>query len=349
MPVQVSSSRSSHDRERSANWPGRELAQVAEEPSGCVRIGLINNMAAAAFPATERQFISLLDSASEGIPIELSLYTVPGIPRTELNRRQGDSRYSSVETMWETRLDGLIVTGREPMTPDLRDEPYWESFTKVLEWARDNTHSTVWSCLAAHGAILHMDGIARRKSNVKHCGILECARVSDHLLTADTPQRFHIPHSRWNGVAEEELAARGYTVLARTADAGVDSFIKQENSLFVFFQGHPEYESDTLLREYRRDVGRYLRREADTYPSIPRTYFDRSAEGALIALREQAIACRNEEFVAHVAAALESIRIENTWSRTAACLYRNWLEYIRAKKIASQGEDPLNVECTASS
>ena len=55
-------------------------------------------------------------------------------------------------------------------------------------------------------------------------------------------------------------------MLTRTADAGVDTFIKQQKSLFVFFQGHPEYESDTLLREYRRDVGRYIKGETATYP-----------------------------------------------------------------------------------
>ena len=50
-------------------------------------------------------------------------------------------------------------------------------------------------------------------------------------------------------------------MLTRSADAGVDTFIKQRKKLFVFFQGHPEYESDTLLREYRRDMGRYFRGE----------------------------------------------------------------------------------------
>jgi homoserine O-succinyltransferase/O-acetyltransferase len=37
-------------------------------------------------------------------------------------------------------------------------------------------------------------------------------------------------------------------------------FVKYNRSLFVLLQGHPEYDSATLLREYRRDVGRFLRR-----------------------------------------------------------------------------------------
>ena len=35
------------------------------EPSGCIKIGLINNMSDEALKATERQFVSLLDAASE--------------------------------------------------------------------------------------------------------------------------------------------------------------------------------------------------------------------------------------------------------------------------------------------
>ena len=54
--------------------------------------------------------------------------------------------------------------------------------------------------------------------------------------------------------------------------------MKQRESLFVFFQGHPEYDAVTLLLEYRRDVGRYLRRERDTYPPMPQGYFDEETE-----------------------------------------------------------------------
>ena len=61
--------------------------------------------------------------------------------------------------------------------------------------------------------------------------------------------------------------------------------MKQQKTLFVFFQGHPEYESDTLLREYRRDIGRYFKGETDRYPSMPRSYFDCDTVNALTALR----------------------------------------------------------------
>jgi homoserine O-succinyltransferase len=338
MVVNIDSIRFRHDRSagsapslsRAAAW------QRPERMSQCVTIGLVNNMAGAAFKATERQFISLLDLASEGIPIHVSFYTLPGMSRAESGGHSFARHYASVEALRDTHLDGLIVTGREPKMANLRDEPYWESFTEVLEWARNNTYSTVWSCLAAHAAILHMDGIDRRKSETKNFGVFECAQVSEHHLMQGLSPRLHVPHSRWNGVVQKDLIDRGYGVLTRTADDGVDAFFKREESLFVFFQGHLEYESDTLMREYRRDVGRFVKGETSNHPLLPHGYFDRSTEKALMILRDKAIARRGTDLLTSVAAAMETTKIENTWQRSAVRIYRNWLEYICARKSESQ-------------
>jgi homoserine O-succinyltransferase len=132
-------------------------------------------------------------------------------------------------------------------------------------------------------------------------------------------------------------------VLTRTASSDVDTFAKEENSLFVFFQGHPEYDSDTLLREYRRDVGRYLRHESNTYPLVPHSYFDESTENALTGLREQAMSSRNEELFSDVGVALENARIKHTWRRTAERIYRNWLQHIGARRIHNQLDGDANV------
>ena len=64
-----------------------------------------------------------------------------------------------------------------------RTSHYWESLTRVLEWAERHTYSTILSCLAAHAGILHLDGIARRPLGDKRFGVYECVRVSDHPLT----------------------------------------------------------------------------------------------------------------------------------------------------------------------
>jgi len=296
-----------------------------------MHIGLINNMPDAALKATERQFRALLGTASNGFGVRLTLYSLPEVPRTEFGQHQV-SNYSSIDDLWDSRLDGLIVTGTEPRSPDLRDEPYWETLTKVLDWADGHTYSTICSCLAAHVALLYFDGIGRQALGDKRFGVFECARVSDHQLTAGAPARVPMPHSRWNEIPEDALTAAGYSVLTRSKDAGVDTFVKQKNSLFVFFQGHPEYEAHSLLLEYRRDIGRFLGGQRDTYPPMPQGYFDDDTVDALTALQERALSDRREELLSDFPTALAAEKVTNTWRSAARRLYRNWLRYIAAQK-----------------
>jgi len=299
-----------------------------------IEVGLVNNMPDAALQATERQFVALLGAAADGLTVRLTPYALPDIPRTDWGRDYVTRFYSPIEDLWDSHLEGLIVTGTEPRSPNLRDEPYWASLTRVLEWAEHNTHSAVWSCLATHAALLHLDGIDRRPLGEKRFGIFECDRVSDHPLTADAPARLRMPHSRWNEIPEDALTSCGYRVLTRSDAAGVDAFVKQRKSLFVFFQGHPEYEAHTLMLEYRRDIRRFLLRERDTYPAMPQGYFDDATVEALTALRERALADRREEVLADFPTALAAGTVTNTWRTTATRVYRNWLLYLTAQKGA---------------
>src|SRR5438876_2393789 len=312
---------------------GKSRIEFRESDPRCIDIGLINNMPDAALKATERQFRSLLRSAADSVIVRLTLYALPEVPRTEFGRRHVTGRfYSRIDDLWESHLDGLIMTGMEPRAANLKDEPYWGSLTRVLEWAEQNTYSTICSCLAAHAALLYLDGIGRQSLGDKRFGVFECARVSDHQLTAGAPSRVPMPHSRWNEIPEETLAASGYRVLTRSEDAGVDTFVKQRRSLFVFFQGHPEYESHSLLLEYRRDVGRFMRGERDSYPSMPLGYFDRNMVDALITLRKRALSDRREELFEDFPTALAAGKVTSPWRSTAVQLYRNWLSYISAEK-----------------
>jgi homoserine O-succinyltransferase len=173
------------------------MSDFRESDPSCIDIGLVNNMPDAALDATERQFRALLNAAADGLLVRLTLYTLPEVPRTEFGRAQV-SKYSRIDDLWDRHHDGLIVTGTEPLAADLKDEPFWGSLTQVLEWAEGHTHSTILSCLAAHAGILHIDGIVRRPLGDKRFGVFECARVADHPLTATTPSRLQMPHSRWN-------------------------------------------------------------------------------------------------------------------------------------------------------
>ena len=311
---------------------GARPARRAGRPEPELVIGLLNNMSVTALEATERQFTAMLNSASDGFSIHLKRYFFPEILQGDSAALYRDLGYESVESLWDSELDGLIVTGREPLTPSLRDEPYWNSFVRVLDWARNHACSTIWSCLAAHAAVLHMDGIQRVRSEQKHSGIFDCTRVSDHPIAAGVPDRFRLPHSRWNGLAEADLTRCGYEVITKTEQVGVDSFVKQERGLFLFFQGHPEYQSETLLLEYRRDVGRFLRGESASYPGVPRGYFGEEALRELAEIQRQAAKRPLEETLERLAAIFSATSRENGWHASASTIYRNWLERIASEK-----------------
>ncbi|HEX4032092.1 MAG TPA: homoserine O-succinyltransferase [Terracidiphilus sp.] len=315
-----------------------EPAERAGRQDKQLIIGLLNNMSA--IEATERQFTSLLESASHGFSILLKRYYMPEVAKSESAALYRGRHYESIESLWGSDLDGLIVTGREPLTSNLRDEPYWDSFVRVLEWARENTCSAIWSCLAAHAAVLHMDGIPRVRSEQKYSGIFDCTRVSDHPIAAKVPARVRLPHSRWNGLAEADLTRSGYDVITRADDAGVDCFIKQDRSLFVFFQGHPEYQSETLLLEYRRDVARFLRGDSVNYPGVPRGYFNDQALQELSEIQRQATGQPQEATLARLATVFSATSKENGWHTTASTFYRNWLEHISSEKQLREGIGP---------
>lgn len=336
MPVFLNPKHPGSERWSRLNWPRMQPRAIKKPRGTFLHIGLVNNMADAAMQATEHQFLTLLEAAAGNMPVQLTLFALPEVERKFDGQRRVDSFYFGIEQLWEQPPeqypDGLIVTGREPLTADLREEAYWPSFERLLLWTREHARSAVWSCLAAHAAVLALDGIERVRSQHKHFGIFTCEQTSPHALLGGAPANLRIPHSRWNGLSAGQLAAKGYQVLTRNCASGVDTFVKQDAGLFVFFQGHPEYESETLMREYRRDVGRYLRGEVETYPSLPVDYFDDQTERSLRETEAKVQASRHENLFGEVAAALESARILNTWRGAAALIYRNWLEHLCTQK-----------------
>jgi homoserine O-succinyltransferase/O-acetyltransferase len=311
-------------------YGGAQPAMFRESDAACLDIGLVNNMPDAALEATERQFLSLLDAAAEDVLVRLTLYSLPDVARTDAGRCRV-AGYADAVDLWNGRLDGLIVTGAEPLAADLTDEPYWDSLARTIEWAGHHTHSAIWSCLAAHAAVLHLDGIPRRRLNDKRFGVFECTRASDHPLTGGHTL-LRTPHSRWNDLSEEALVASGYRVLTRSNESGADAFVKEAKSLFLFFQGHPEYEADTLLREYRRDIGRFLRGERETYPSMPSGYFNLETARLLAALEERAQVDRREQVLAEFPTAPASSGLTRTWWAASTGIYRNWLHHLRSEK-----------------
>jgi homoserine O-succinyltransferase len=317
------------------------LIANGEPSANRIDVALINNMPDAALEDTESQFFELLNSGARDISVRLRLYSLPGIPRGDRGKEHLNRFYLDITDLLNRRFDGVIMTGTEPRQSCLREEPYWGVLSEVLDWAEHNTHSMLLSCLAAHAAVLHSDGIERHPIGEKKFGVFNEAKVFAHHLTNRTPDRMQFPHSRWNEVREDSLASCGYTVLTKSAEAGVNLFVKpKRKSLFVHFQGHPEYQAWTLLEEYRRDVKRFLRQERLTYPSLPHGYFDDAATKALKEFQETALAHRKEQLMATFPESVVASTASSAWHAAAICIYQNWLQWLICRKADASKHSP---------
>jgi homoserine O-succinyltransferase len=299
-------------------------------------IGLVNNMPDAALQATERQFMRLLEAAAGDNQIRFHCFSLPSIHRSQTAKGRLDQQYADIADLPRLDIDGLIVTGAEPNAATLQEEPFWHDLVDIIDWAKDHTRSTIWSCLAAHAAVLHLDGIERRLLATKCSGVYDCAKVTDHWLTEDMMSPLKIAHSRLNEVRGSDLVAKGYRLLTQAPDAGVDIFSKQLRSHFVFFQGHPEYDALSLQREYLRDITRYLGGERETYPAFPAGYFDVWTEKKLASFQKRASAERKLPLSVELPGLI--LRPDLATGAAATAMFRNWLRYLSGV-ATGQGEE----------
>ena len=299
-------------------------------------IGLINNMPDTALKATERQFMRLLRQAAGDVRIDFHCFSLASVSRSESVQGRIDGQYTDIAEIDQLHIDGLIVTGAEPHTEDMNDEPYWRDLTDIIDWAKDNTRSTIWSCLAAHAAVQYLDGIERKRLETKCSGIYDCVSTSSHWLTAGLPSPFKIAHSRLNELHTDELRVKGYDLLSVSPKGGIDSFVKDFGSQFIFFQGHPEYEALSLEREYLRDIARFLSGERDRYPGVPARYFDTETEQRLLAFAARAQSERRSSLSTEIPE--RTLRDDIATGAAATIMFRNWIGFLSAHARAVSPE-----------
>jgi homoserine O-succinyltransferase len=317
------------------------LAPHRGAPAPQILIGLVNNMPDAALRSTENQFAGLLEEASGRQTVRLRYTSLPDLPRSQEALEHIRASYWPLEELLAGAPDALIVTGTEPRAPRLTEEPYWQRFVDLLAFAREHTVASIWSCLAAHAAVLHLDGIERCRLAEKRCGVYPHRILKGHALLQGVSSPLPMPHSRWNELPPGALRAAGYTLLSWSDETGADGFVREERSLLLFFQGHPEYEDTTLLKEYRRDVGRYLTAQQPHYPTLPRGYLSADATSRLTQFQEQALASRDAALMERFPFAAIAAGLKNSWRASAVAMYRNWLSFIAVGRAAGSGIEPV--------
>jgi homoserine O-succinyltransferase len=301
-----------------------------------VAIGLINNMGDEALKSTERQFGSLVSEAAGDVDVSLRIFALKSTRRSSRALDYINARYEPASAAMDGDLDGLIITGAQPQADRLTDEPYWEELAELIDWAKLHTTSTILSCLAAHAGVLHLDGVERRPLPEKCTGVFASAAETTHPLVGKQGRMRRVPHSRYNGLLRSELEQAGYVILTSSPGCGVDSFVKSFGSQFVFLQGHPEYDANSLAREYRRDMDRYLRGETEMKPVMPRGYFGAEAETELRAMDRSAHGDRRPAQIEDISVIDALAPAEPAWREAAIAFYRSWLEMMANTDLGSR-------------
>jgi homoserine O-succinyltransferase len=319
-----------------------------------LHIGFLNMMPDAALKATERQFIRLVGECNRIAQFYVYPFSLSGLPRGAETREYIARYYSSFEDIRKSGLDALIITGANVKNPALDQEPFWKPLMEVIGWAQENVASTLCSCLATHAVLKHYYGIERQPLEEKCWGVYS-HRVArpEHPLLREINTRFDVPHSRHNDISRSKLEAAGLTVLVESDEGGVHMAVSPDQFHTIYFQGHPEYDTNSLLKEYKREVVRYLNGHLHKTPPFPNNYFSKNAAHVaerFVNTAERAL-WEDQALPDFLEEQIEP-ELDNTWGDTAKAIVANWLGLVyqvtnidRRKQYMDgiDADNPLNV------
>ncbi len=312
------------------NQRGENVLALGDALSQDIRelhIGFLNMMPDAALEVTERQFLRLVGSSNQIAQFFVYPFTIQGLPRSAETQAYIDQYYVSFEQLKRDGLDALIITGANVANPTLDQEPFCEPLREIINWASEHVTSVLCSCLATHAIVQALHGIERQRLPKKRWGVYS-HRITqaDHPLLRDINTRFDVPHSRYNDVSRAQLEAAGCTILAEGNESGVHMAVSPDQFRIVYLQGHPEYDRNSLLKEYKREVVRFVDRERSDYPPHLENYFPTEAA---------AIVDEYEHIVRYCMRQGTSIPpfperqiepyLDSTWLDTGKSIVNNWL------------------------
>lgn len=256
-----------------------------------LKIVLLNLMPTKA--ETETQILRMLSNSPLQVDIEL-LQTV-----THKSKNTSPEHlfkfYSTLDGIREQKFDGMIVTGAPVEHLAFEEVDYWTELTEIFDWAKTNVYSTFYICWGAQAGLYYNYGIPKYDLPEKMFGIFP-HRPLDllHPIMRGIDDIYFVPHSRHTEVRREDIAkVRDLQIISYSDISGVHivSDMKCRN---FYVTGHSEYDSDTLAKEYFRDL------EKGLPIKMPYNYFpDNDVKRTPVI----------------------------TWRQTGTLLYTNWLNY----------------------
>lgn len=295
-------------------------------------------MADGALRATERQFRRLLNSPSIPGPVDLEIFSLPELERTPEARKYIDENYLTFDQIRHRGLDALIITGVNLSDPRLETQAFWKPLIRVMDWSGREVVSTLCSCLATHAVLQFKCGQKRQPMGQKLWGVFpQTVANPRHRLTRGVPPVLQVPHSRHNDVTAKQFEAAGWEILVADANAGVHLTVHEDLSL-VAMQGHPEYDTVSLLKEYKREVNQFRTGVRKDYPPVPENYFAPEGLALMVSHRRQvAAAVKAGQAGPEFPETQVQPFLINDWSEPTALIFANWLGLVAELKGRAPG------------
>ncbi len=244
--------------------------QALQQDIRPARIALLNLMPAESMERTETQWLRYMSHSVLQVEPILLKFDNDDRERDGASRADELCRYKPFKNVIGSAIDALIVTGdnlelqqkekteQHELLP-FEDISYAQQLADIIDWARENVRSTIYSCLASHFALDYLYGLDRQIGETKIFGVYD--HDVDHDVVSDFTEGMddHIkaPHSRWGNVATEAFETTPVEVLAVNKQVGwlMAQDANEAGGQDIFIQGHPEYERNDLKIEHRRDGG----------------------------------------------------------------------------------------------
>ncbi len=327
MPLVANSNLPSFERLRQDGETILAADQALQQDIRELHIGLLNMMPDTALEATERQFFRLIGESNQIAQFYLHPFTLKELDRGAEGKSHIEQYYQSFEQIKQQGLDALIITGANMVGSELAEQPFWKPLNEVLEWAYENVTSTLCSCLTTHAVLQFRYDQKRKPLAAKRWGVYS-HRVVDrkHPLVTGVNTRFDVPHSRFNEVFPEQFNTAGLKILVESEDKDVHLAVSEDGFRLVFFQGHPEYDSISLMKEYKREVGRYIKGETKIYPPFPENYFSLKCQTVLEEYQDKLnLVLKQDAEAPEFPEELIIPHLDNTWHDTAEAVINNWI------------------------
>lgn len=206
-------------------------------------------------PATETQFCRLL--AGGGRPVRVVLALPDGYQPQSADPDHVERFYRPWSAIDRHRLDGVVITGAPVEQLAYRAVRYWTGLAAILDWLTAARVPAVHVCWAAMAALWHDHGVPKHALAQKRFGVFPHIPLdlrAPIMRGAKLP--LDMPVSRWAEVRLADLPTDGSVrplALAPLAGLGL---AEDPARRAVYLFNHPEYDTDTLDREYQRDRAR---------------------------------------------------------------------------------------------